>query len=290
MDANRFDSISRLLAARRLSRRQALVKGGAGLAAAGLAAAGVAAVSAQDATPEADTTQATDAALPEFLFVQSFESGTIEPAGQEGRYTVSLAHGLGQTIYFADRPDRTVGALPTDKFLDYIGFPADNPPNAALVLHQGQGETDIAVVELFDPVYDAATANATYTVAVLAEGEKLSGLSFTETNEDLATLAPSFGAAHLFIDGISDCPDGAISCYSTLPGSGTMGYCAIDGNAGACGPCESHDPSYWYQQCNATYTGCNGNCFVWDFCSRDSFYSSNTYCKNSTAGGTWIGW
>ena len=44
----------------------------------------------------------------------AFQSGTVAPKdGPEGRYTVTLEHGLGQTIYFSDRPDRIVGAAPT---------------------------------------------------------------------------------------------------------------------------------------------------------------------------------
>ena len=44
MDANRFDTISKLFADRRLSRREAMVKGGTALAATGLAAAGISGV------------------------------------------------------------------------------------------------------------------------------------------------------------------------------------------------------------------------------------------------------
>ncbi len=47
------------------------------------------------------------------LFVQSFQSGSIAPVdGAEGRYTVTLEQGLGQTIYFSDRPERIVGTEP----------------------------------------------------------------------------------------------------------------------------------------------------------------------------------
>ena len=57
MDANRLDSISKFLADRRVSRRQAMIQGGTGVAAAGIAAAGLARVSAaQDATPAAGAT------------------------------------------------------------------------------------------------------------------------------------------------------------------------------------------------------------------------------------------
>src|SRR5688500_2632610 len=200
MDASRFDAVSKLFARRRMSRRQALKQGGAGLAAAGLTAAGLTAAAAQEATPEPATTDA-EPETPT-LFVQSFQSGTIAPTeGAEGRYTVTLEHGLGQTIYFSDRPDRIVGAMPTDRFLGVLGFPPDNPPNAALVVQQPTGATDVAVVELFDPVYDPAGPGVTYEVAVLAEWERTLELGVQETPADLAAVAPTFGAAHLFIDG-----------------------------------------------------------------------------------------
>src|SRR5688500_6243795 len=160
MDASRFDAVSKLFARRRMSRRQALKQGGAGLAAAGLTAAGLTAAAAQEATPEPATTDA-EPETPT-LFVQSFQSGTIAPTeGTEGRYTVTLEHGLGQTIYFSDRPDRIVGATPTPQFLGVLGFPADNPPNAALDVENAASETDIAVVEHITPLYIYTSHNKT---------------------------------------------------------------------------------------------------------------------------------
>ena len=86
MKTHRFDEISRMFARRKLSRRQVLAASGA----AGLAATGAGQVAAQDATPET--------AAPEkvaYLFVQSFQSGSIAPAEDaEGRYTVTLEQGL----------------------------------------------------------------------------------------------------------------------------------------------------------------------------------------------------
>ena len=121
MATSRFDTISKLFA-----RRKAVAGG----------------VFAQEATPSAsDTTIPTDPWTGEkipYLFVQSFEGGTIAPKeGEDGTYTITLEHGLGQTLYFADRPSRDVGAVPTHQFLQGLGFPADNPPNAALVVDDG---------------------------------------------------------------------------------------------------------------------------------------------------------
>src|SRR5688572_25100143 len=220
MDATRMDRISKTLSRRSLSRRRALATGGAGLAAGALAAAGLAAAqdpatsAAEDATPAAGGSTPAPAFDPaqkvDFLFVQTFQRGAIAPVdGTDGRYTVTLDGGTGQTVYFADRPDRTVGATPTPQFLEGLGFSADNPPNAALVIETAPGETDVAVVELFNPLYDPVTQGVTYEVEVLANWQVSLEMGFQEAPTDLAALAPSFGSAHLFID---DCPYETIYC------------------------------------------------------------------------------
>ncbi len=131
-----FDRVSRFFAERRLSRRQALAAGGAGIATAvGLGAAGT-----QEATPVAKPVPETSDSGGQYLFVQSYASGAITPADDPDRYTVTLEGGVGQTVYFANRPSRDVGAGPTEQFLDGLGFREENPPNAALVLEVEPGD------------------------------------------------------------------------------------------------------------------------------------------------------
>jgi hypothetical protein len=62
---------------------------------------------------------------------------------ETGTHTLTLEHGLGQTVYFSDRPSRDVGATPTPRFLNTLGFSADNPPNAALIV-----DTEMGIVQL----------------------------------------------------------------------------------------------------------------------------------------------
>jgi len=260
MDPTQFDRIARSFAARRLSRRAALA-GGVGL---GVAALGhMAPVAAQEATPAASPVvgQALDTGTSAFLFVQSFAGGSITPkAGAEGVFTATLDHGLGQTIYFSDRPDRIVGAAPTEQFLKGLGFDPDNPPNAALVVDDGDGGVNIAVVELTNPRYDAATAMATYDLAVLRDYASTADLGFQQEPADLSALEKTFGAAHLFID---DCPDGTLHCRlpdsngsgnNTLIGSVPIGYC-WDYLSVCCSPC-GYD---WNHQCASAFTECNNN-------------------------------
>jgi hypothetical protein len=276
----RFDEIARSFSERRLSRRETLARGGAGLAAAGLGVAGLTSARAQEATPApADAS----GEKTEFLFVQSFQSGNIVPKGGEaGTWTLTLEHGLGQTIYFSDRPERIVGTSPTEEFLKGLGFPKENPPNAALLFENDKGEEDISVVELFNPTYDTTTNTATYEIQLLKEYAG-SGMTFQQQPTEPSDAGATFGAAHLFID---DCSDAQVACcsqwdYYNLECDNTyvgyfpsMGYC-YSWWAGHCQPCEPYGHSipackddndcpelqYWAGKCNDNFDACNGICW-----------------------------
>lgn len=204
MDSLLMNRIAKQFANRRLSRRQALAATGAGFAAGALAPS----ASAQDATPSPDPEGGEKI---DFLFVQSFGAGSIAPKGGGSEtFTVSLTHGSGHTVFFADRPSREVGIVPTSEFVDGIGFGEADPPNAALILDTGNGETDIAVVELFNPIVTDDESGITYDVAVLADWQDEFDFGDQQASADLASLAPEFDAAYLFID---DCPSGQVQCY-----------------------------------------------------------------------------
>lgn len=270
MNPNRFDRISSLFGERRLSRRAALTKG-AGLAAGAAALTGMGAA-AQDATPNATPEVVT---LPPnddkvfFLFVQSYQSGSIaSAAGDQGTHTLTLEQGMGQTIYFSDRPAREVGASPTPAFLDGLGFDADDPPNAALVMETAQGETDVAVVELFNPTYDEATHTATYDIAVLANWQETVEMEFQQTPSDVSALPADIGRVHLFID---DCRDRLIQCSNLLDNRGFVGSLGPQGfcywwSTASCLPCTPNSAqqpwdtsAYWTKMCNDTLAACEGN-------------------------------
>lgn len=264
MDQERFEMISKLFAQRRLSRRRAMQHGAAGLAAAGLTVAGLKAAAAQDGTPAAVASPAAggEGTKTEFLFVQSFEGGSIAPKdGAEGAYTLTLQHGLGQTIYFSDRPERIVGAAPTPRFLEGLGFSPDNPPNAALVVETADGGVDIAVVELTNPSYDESSFTATYDATVLQNYDREAGLQFQEATTDLAAVAASFGSAHLFID---DCPDTAVNCYVGIRELGTAG---VSGTCWSWDDWQCHlcDQAALNDRCNELYPDCEKQCVasVW---------------------------
>lgn len=277
MDAARFDSLTRFFSDRRLSRRDAVVKGGGAAAATGLALSGFSHLgAAQEASPEA-----TDATTPELLFVQTFQAGSIAAKeGAEGRYTLSLEAGVGQTIFFSNQPDRIVGTETTGTFLDNLGFPDDNPPNAALLVTNAAGETDVAVIELFSPVYDQSTEGVTYEIEVLANWTDETGISLQEDATNLSELEPSFGAAHLFIDGILDCPDHDLICYNdanswqngglgSIPNADHDGFC-VSGPTFFCYPCSAPAAGgTWADECNRRFADCNDGCDYWPTCTSN---------------------
>lgn len=276
MKPHHFDTITRAFATRRLSRRAAVagtITAGAGLA------TGAMRSSAQEASPVASptaagsaatTTATTTATETTFLFVQSFAGGTLAPkaettaatpvAGSGPVYTLTLTEGLGDTLFFSDRPERIVGTVPTPTFLDNLGFSPDNPPNAALIGGLGDDNEEIVALELFSPSYDAATRTATYDVRILQDYDRLE-MTFTAAPSTAADHASTtYQSAHLFID---DCPNTTAACLipgGDCPNTGTtltVGQC-WDWKEFSCNPCQ--DVPTLSAQCNDTYSTCNGQC------------------------------
>jgi hypothetical protein len=113
------------------------------------------------------------------LFVQSATGFT------SGDGTVTL-HGLADsTVYFADRPRREIGHIPSHRFVELwaagVHSFAVDPPNAVISFLDADGDTADAVVVLREPQLDRD--KLTYTVDVL-EG----------------TLPAESGPCSLFID------------------------------------------------------------------------------------------
>ena len=161
MDALRFDRLTRRLGAR-ATRRTAV-----GTALAGLGLGALSHVTnASQGTPVA----APEGEKPVFMFVETFASGRGElnpgagtptvhgptPPGGAASFLLTLEGHTGQTVYFSDRPDRIVGAVSTEAFLDGLGFAPANPPNAALVAEFARGH-GVVVLELIEPAYTQQT-------------------------------------------------------------------------------------------------------------------------------------
>jgi hypothetical protein len=163
-----------------------------------LSAAG-ATTAAQDpaGTPEADSVS--------LLFVQQASGGALAPTDADA-WTLTLTGVVPHTVYFADRPERAAGTVPTAEFVTVpeLFDPAD-PPNAALVLAEpASEEEDVLVVELREPVYDAGAGTLQYTVTLLEEIGDGGLVAWSERAD--AALPATFGHVALFIDGFNkDC-------------------------------------------------------------------------------------
>lgn len=207
MDSSRFDALTKRLTTR-LTRRSALT-GGAGLAAAGLSLPSRQAA-AQEATP------VTPGAQLKFLFVQNATSGTYEPDSSASDTAVLTLQGaLGQTLYFAERPSRLAGSMPTPNFLALLDFSTSNPPNAALII-EAEEEDTVLILELTDPQYEEAAGTLTYRTRTIADyrREPLKYFAWQETG---AQPAESFGPASLFIDADQSCGQCGSPCEAAAP-------------------------------------------------------------------------
>jgi hypothetical protein len=94
--------------------------------------------------------------------------------------------------------------MPTDQFLDELGFTPANPPNAAVEVWAENGERDVLVVQLIDPVFTRTFGEdreevLTYDARVLSA---YSGERLTEWLPDVADdqLPVEFSNVSLFID------------------------------------------------------------------------------------------
>ncbi|MDQ3657324.1 MAG: hypothetical protein M3457_19895, partial [Chloroflexota bacterium] len=268
MTTHRFDAFTKAFSAR-LSRRAALKTTGLGLAA-GLAGSSARRATAQEATPDPLTDDAT------FLFVQTATSGsfTANPgagtpvagatpvAGGGAGYLLTLEGHGGGTVYFSDRPERIFGESPTRQFLDGLGFPPGNPPNAALVTQVEDGTEDVIVLELLNPTYDEASGTITYGATILDEytGE---GLIHIAARQQDAILPETFGRASLFID---DCvtPD-LIYCVSpdtnVIVGNVDYQNMCWSQRDSACVPCGGgfHGVA---EECNNRFPECDDACIA----------------------------
>jgi hypothetical protein len=203
MDARTFDNLTRKIAGR-MSRRRALAAGGLGITGAVLGRdAGSAFV--QGATPVSEATPVTATSI-DVLYVQTFSRATIQQdANDPGAFTITLEGSTGQTVYFSDRPERIVGTLTDEAFVDGRAFDPADPPNAAIVTITGDGE-QVLVVELTEPAYDAATGTVSYAAMELQgqpEGDVLASLAARQTGAD---MGDSLGPVTLFIDQLTCAP------------------------------------------------------------------------------------
>ena len=160
---------------------------------------GMAGVAAQSATPVA--TPVGDDAIP-VLFVQTGTGSTLAPLDApdgEATHELTISGGTDQSVFFADRPNREVGSVPTIDMVDSFNDAPGSPPNAALLVQTADGAEEIVVVVLLSGEVDAATDDVIYQVGVLSD---FTGVDVELESQPVSSIteAREYGTSHLFID------------------------------------------------------------------------------------------
>ena len=113
---------------------------------------------------------ATSISEPQFLSIQHAKSGSIFEDNAIS-YTLELNNVSDKTMLFSDRPARIVTSVNTSDFIGNwhwsVGpksFNAD-PPNAALIVGE-EGNQEIMIVELTNPVHDPTAKTLKYDVVL----------------------------------------------------------------------------------------------------------------------------
>ena len=127
--------------------------------------------------------------VPKFFAIHHAQSGSLSEIN-ETVYSLELNDVSDKTILFSDRPDRIVKSIST---VDFIGnwstgqdsFAVD-APNAVIVVDEQEGKQDVAIVELFTPIYDVDKKALQYDV--------------TPDNATSIELPSEFGQTMIVID------------------------------------------------------------------------------------------
>ena len=114
-----------------------------------------------------NTEENTTEHVPKFFAIQHAQSGSISKIN-ETAYSLELNDVSDKTILFSDRPDRIVKSVSTVNFIGNWSTGEDSfavdAPNAVLVVDEHEGIQEIAIIELFNPVYDQEKKELKYEV------------------------------------------------------------------------------------------------------------------------------
>jgi len=221
-------------------------------------------------SPSSSTPDEGNGKTKSYLFVQNASSGTFVSNGDDS-YTLTLKGISEQTVYFSDRPQRDAGQVSTKRFVEGSCFNSKNPPNAAIDVMEGNESSDLVVVELLDPRYDAAKKSLQYTVRIIAE----SNLSTDSFNKRADALLPEeFGAAAVFID---SCPDRTVQCSNYFTYSSDEVIVAGSVNCCQCFDWDTLDCRFKSDCCS--FERCQKTCI--------STYGSDFRSVSDPCGGGW---
>jgi len=136
------------------------------------------------------------------IFLQEGTNGSFVK-DVSGNYTLTITGVIPYTVFFSDRPARDAGFVEMKQFLDGFSFDPRNPPNAMVMLKEGEENNDMIVVELTSPQYDETNHKLTYTAKKLdvfgIESEWPKDLLIGADN----AIPETFGKVLMVID---DCP------------------------------------------------------------------------------------
>lgn len=192
----------------------------AALGSIGALAVVLAGCSSAESLTGADAADSADQEEVSWLFSQTADSGRLEMT--DGQATKLVMNDVdAHTIAFSDRPERLTDIIGTEAMTDmWNEMFGDDPPNAVLVEHSPDGETDSVVLVLQRPTFDATSRTLSYDIEVLADEqhpESIDGLT-----GGVHDVPPTeFRAVSLFIDD-SCIQTGYDPCIIAPPGNTTM--------------------------------------------------------------------
>ena len=124
-----------------------------------------------------------------FFAIQRAQSGSISEIN-ETAYSLELDEVADKTILFSDRPNRIVSSVSTLEYISNWTSGANNfevdLPNAVVVVDLMEGKQDIAIIELFNPIYNSNNKTLKYDI--------------TSDNVTSIDLPSEFGQISLIID------------------------------------------------------------------------------------------
>lgn len=139
------------------------------------------------------------------LFAVTADEAMITPLGGKN-YQLTLENVDERTTWFTDRPVRHAGATPTARLIAGWNIGRDSfaqdPPNAALVVHEPDGGADTIVVELSNPIYDQVNDQLSFTGKELAAEAELNTAHRADV-DPLPKVPTTYSAVSLFIDDAS---------------------------------------------------------------------------------------
>ena len=134
-----------------------------------------------------------------YIFLQEGTNGSFVMDGS-GNYTLTITGVIPYTVYFSDRPARDAGFAQMKQFLKGFNFDPRDPPNAAVMLRDGEEDSDMIVVELTMPQYDETKGTLIYTASILTDYEFKSEWAKDLLSRADNSIPETFGAVLLVID------------------------------------------------------------------------------------------